>query len=205
MNELVWLSLRRNRGWPWPEESFGLTPMYGEDGWCRACGVPQVPQIGPLTLQRRNLTVSGAWVPNWRFDSYCAEKVVALGVADRFGVGLRPVAWPAKSPGDAFQLESPVTVAPWFDPDELAACTVRRHKRAGATCPTCGVWRWMPLHYEELPPLRLPRECDDMPLVASPEWFGDGWMAYHQVLVRLDLAEFLVEASPRDFVIKAVN
>lgn len=32
MNEYVELYLKRNRGWPWPEDSWGLTPMFGEDG-----------------------------------------------------------------------------------------------------------------------------------------------------------------------------
>lgn len=35
MNDYVEIVLRRNRGWPWPEDSWGLSPMYGEDGWCR--------------------------------------------------------------------------------------------------------------------------------------------------------------------------
>lgn len=43
--------------------------MYGEDGWCRACGVPQRAQCGSMVLQRKGLTVAGAWVPNWQFDT----------------------------------------------------------------------------------------------------------------------------------------
>lgn len=36
MTEYVELHLERNRGWPWPEDSWGLTPTFGEDGWCHA-------------------------------------------------------------------------------------------------------------------------------------------------------------------------
>jgi hypothetical protein len=54
------LSLKRNRGWPWPENSYGLTPLFGEDGWCRSCGVPRHPQTGSLILQRKSFKVRGA-------------------------------------------------------------------------------------------------------------------------------------------------
>src|SRR5260370_5519256 len=49
--DFVHLSLRRNRGWPWPEDSWGLDSMYGETGWCHSCGTPLHEQSGSLTLQ----------------------------------------------------------------------------------------------------------------------------------------------------------
>jgi hypothetical protein len=71
----------------------------------------------------------------------------------------------------------------------------------------------MPLAFEVLPPLRkqqLPPlldipGLDDLDVAASPEWFGDGWQAFRQVLVRRELAQMLVEASPRDFSIREVT
>ena len=100
MNDLVWLDLKRNRGWPWPEDSWGLTPMFGEDGWCRSCGVPKGPQTGSIVLQRKGFkVVEGAWVPNWQFDALCLERSVADEAASRLeldllnssGTGRRPV------------------------------------------------------------------------------------------------------------------
>jgi len=44
MMDYAELALRRNRGWPWPEKSRGLTPMYDEDGWCDSCGMPNRAQ-----------------------------------------------------------------------------------------------------------------------------------------------------------------
>jgi hypothetical protein len=38
--DFVQLDWKRNRGWPWPEDSWGLDSMYGPDGWCHACGIP---------------------------------------------------------------------------------------------------------------------------------------------------------------------
>ncbi|MEU0091068.1 hypothetical protein [Kribbella sp. NPDC006257] len=44
----------------------------------------------------------------------------------------------------------------------------------------------------------------DTDIAASPEWFGDGWKAFREVLVRRELAELLVAESPRDFKIQEV-
>lgn len=57
----------------------------------------------------------------------------------------------------------------------------------------------MPLTFGSLPPLRIRPPLGDAAIAASPEWFGDGWKAFRQVLVRRELAELLAAASPRDF------
>lgn len=62
--EFVEFGLTRNSGWPWPEDSWGLDPMFGEDGWCRSCGVPRRPQSGSLVLQRKGAVAEGVWIPN---------------------------------------------------------------------------------------------------------------------------------------------
>jgi hypothetical protein len=36
-------------------------------------------------------------------------------------------------------------------------------------------------------------------VACRPEWFGDGWNAFREVLVRRELASMIVDASPRDF------
>jgi hypothetical protein len=35
-------------------------------------------------------------------------------------------------------------------------------------------------------------------VAASPEWFGDGWNAFRQIVVRRELAHVIVDASPHD-------
>lgn len=207
MNGFVDLELRRNRGWPWPEDSWGLTPMYGEDGWCRSCGVPKRPQCGSLILQRRGLTsVEGAWVPNWQFDAYCLERSLAER-ADLAGFPLPflPIKWRGTPPGDAVQVVAPTIGEAWFDPEELRARTTAKHGAAGARCAECGVWRWFPLLSEEMPPYRYPPLGDDVHVAASPEWFGDGSQAFRQIIVRQALAEMIVAASPRDFRIQKIQ
>ena len=154
--DYVELELRRNRGWPWPEESFGLTPMYGEDGWCRSCGAPKRPQRGSLVLQKRGIgPVEGAWVPNWRFDAFCLGSTVVEGARQAgFTLPVLPVEWHGPSPGDAMQIVPPVIGERWFDVDELRKLTTAKHGAAGARCDECGVWRWYPLLSEEMPPYR---------------------------------------------------
>jgi hypothetical protein len=44
----------------------------------------------------------------------------------------------------------------------------------------------------------------ELDVAASPEWFGDGWNAFRQILVRRELPELVVETSPRDFRIHEV-
>lgn len=173
--------------------------MFGEDGWCHACGVPKHPQTGSIVLQRRGIKVEGGWVPNWRFDAICLERSVAEGAAARFRLELAQVAWHGSPPGEAMQIVVPSVGEKWFHPDELRAKAIERHGSPGATCGQCGVWRWMPLAFGMLPPVRVLSEFGDVDIAASPEWFGDGHKAYRQILVRRELAEFIVAKSSKDF------
>lgn len=130
MEPLAALILRRNRGWAWPEDSFGLTPMYGEDGWCQACGVPQRPQSGNLVLQRKGFAqVRGAWAPNWRYDMICLEKGTAERIAQDHAIDLRPVSWPRTSPGEAMQDRDTYQPQPMVRP--------RRTPCGSGTCQPC--------------------------------------------------------------------
>lgn len=206
MTDFVELNLKRNRGWPWPEDSWGLSPMFGEDGWCRSCGVPRRPQSGSLTLQRKGLTaVEGAWVPNWQFDAICMEQRLADDVAARFSVETLPIDWRGSPPGAAAQIVVPSVGEVWFDAEELREAAIAQHGTAGTTCAECAVWRWMPLAFGTLPPLRITPPLGEVDVAASPEWFGDGWNSYRQILVHRELAELLADASPKDFAIKEVS
>ena len=130
--DLYW---KRNRGWPWPEDSWGLASMFGEDGWCHSCGVPRHPQTGALTLQRKGLLPpNGAWVPNWCFDVICLERAVADEVDGRFDVDLREIAWRGSAPGHAMQIVIPSVGETWFDPSELRDRAIAHHGTAGAAC-----------------------------------------------------------------------
>lgn len=199
MTDFVQLWWKRNRGWPWPEDSWGLTPMFGADGWCRSCGVPKHSQSGSLVLQRKGMKVEGAWVPNWQFDVICLARDVAAEAVARFELETREVAWHPSSPGDATQIVVPTVGTFWFDPEKLRAAAIARHAVDGATCTECGVWRWMPLTFGLLPRLRLTLSLGDVAIAGSPEWFGDGKQAFRQILVRRELAELIAAASPRDF------
>jgi hypothetical protein len=207
VGEFVELSPKRNRGWPWPEDSFGLTPMYGADGWCRSCGVPQRSQCGSLVLQRKSFKVHGAWMPNWQFDVICLDAALADEIAGKFRVDLMDVKWHASFPGQARQIIAPTVGRDWFDADQLRGRVLAEHGRSGAACAACGMWRWLPLAFEplppltkeSLPPLRDAPEFEEFDVIASPEWFGDGWVAFRQILVRRELASMIVAASPRDF------
>jgi hypothetical protein len=203
---LAQLIHKRNRGWPWPEDSWGLTPMYGPDGWCKGCGVPLHQQTGSLVLQRRNLTSAGAWVPNWQHDIVCLETTLADEVERRFDVVLRDVVAP-RGELCGRQILTPTVGERWFDPAELSAAAVARHGSAGARCDTCGTWRWMPLGADDFGPTgwRLPQRVRSMDVAASPEWFGDGWKCFREVVFSTELAEFIAAASPQDFSARPID
>lgn len=205
MNDFVDLSFKRNRGWPWPEDSWGLTPMYGDDGWCHACGVPKRHQSGSMVLQRKDLTRRGAWVPYWRYEAICVEQSLANEIAGRFQVDLRPVAWRREPEVEASQLVVTSTKDAWFDREALADKAIARHGLPGKTCPECGVWRWMPLAFGMLPPLCIEEPLGGLDIAASPEWFGAGCNSFRQLLVRRELAELIAAASPRDFSVREVS
>lgn len=193
------ITLRRNRGWPWPEDSWGLTPMFGEDGWCHSCGVPSRTQIGSVVLLRSGLTVTGGWVPNWRFDVYCLARPIAQEAAARFGIGLRPVTTPSGQPLEADQIVIPTSMHAWFDPADLERVIRPVHPEVAETCPECNITRWMPVGMDVLPPPSPEVLAARPPVIASPEWFGSGKQSFSQILWRQDLAEFLLAASPKDF------
>ena len=206
MTDYVGITLRRNRGWPWPENSWGLTPMFGADGWCHACGVPRHEQTGSIILQRSGLvTLAGGWVPYWQYDVYCLEASLAAEAAARFGVELRPVEWPRSPAGEVKQIVIRSTADPWFDPSELAERISRVHGEASETCEDCGITRWLPVGMGDLPGPPPTTFAGDPAVVACPEWFGAGARSFRQILWRRDLADFLVAASPKDFTIQDVG
>lgn len=206
MNDMVELRLRRQRGWPWPESSFGRTPMYGEDGWCPSCGLARREQCGPLTLQRKNMRVSGAWAPYWRLDAVCVEASLAAEITSQFSVRFREILWPDSSPSGALQMVVPVVGERWFDPAELSDMLEKRHGgNSGAKCAACGVWKWLPAGFGALSPVQDVASFDALDVVASPEQFGDRLSAFRQVLMKRGLAELIQRASPRDFEVADVR
>jgi hypothetical protein len=179
--------------------------MYGEDGWCRSCGVPKGPQVGSLVLQSKAFKASdGAWMPNWRFDVVCLGSELSDEVAERFpSVSLMPVEWRNGRLGRATQIVPMLGSEPWFDREELRERVVARHGSAGAACGSCGVWRWYPILWDMLPPLRA-QIADAVEVAASPEWFGDGCEAFRQLVFRRPLAETIAGGSPRDFEVRSL-
>lgn len=95
------------------------------------------------------------------------------------------------------QILATTTSVPWYDDADLRKAAVARHGDAGRRCATCGTWRWFPVPSEDLPPARADGSWADQPVVASPEWFGDGCSAHRQLLFRRDLAEALAALHPR--------
>jgi hypothetical protein len=206
VKDFVQLSLKRNRGWPWPEDSWGLDSMFGETGWCHSCGTPLHEQSGPLTLQTGGQSpVHGAWIPNWRFDAICLEESIADRVSAEFRLDLRPIAWRRKVIGAAIQIVTPTVGPAWFDPDQLRERAIARHGSAGAECSKCRIWRWLPLPFELLPPVRSDASWERYDILASPEWFGDGKKSFREILVRRSLAGVIAAASPKDFKIQEIS
>lgn len=62
----------------------------------------------------------------------------------------------------------------------------------------------MPAILGSLPLLDIGRSMDGRPVAASREWFGDGMRSFSQIAWRRDLAEFIVETSPKDFAVSVL-
>lgn len=200
------LDLRRNRGWPWPEDSWGLDSMFGPDGWCRSCGIPLHEQMGPLTLQAKGLSpVHGAWMPNWRFDTICVEATLGDRLSHEYRVDVRPITWRGTVKGQALQIIVPTLEPAWFESDALRKAAISRRGTDGQNCRECGIWRWLPLPPELLPPVHFSKRWNDYDLVASPEWFGDGAQSFREFLVRRALAQAIASASPKDFKVTEIS
>lgn len=185
--------------------------MFGDDGWCRGCGIPKGDQSGPLILETADFqgSAEGAWVPHWHYEVVCCGRQLADELSARYGVRRRDVAWHGKGHGDVSQLIPEPAATAWFDHAELAETLKTEHGVAGASCDECGKWRWMPLGFSPvppmtehvLPPLVAPPDLDAHAVVASREWFGDGLKSFQLLLVREDVAKDVARASPQDFLV----
>jgi len=102
------------------------------------------------------------------------------------------------------QIIAPTVASEWFDPNELRERAIARHGSAGAECPDCGIWRWLPLPFDLLPPFRSSPDWERYDVLGSPEWFGAGKQSFRELLMRRGLANLIVEASPRDFKIQEI-
>lgn len=205
MTDYLEIVLRRNRGWPWPESSWGLAPMFGEGGWCKACGLPQHPQSGSVVLQRKGLTPTGGWVPNWQFDVYCLDSSLAERAASDFGLEFRPILTPTGEEYAAQQVVIQSTVQEWFDPEEIEWRIAPIHGVGFEICSICERRRRMPVGMDVLPMPPSSVFATRPPVVASPEWFGAGFQSYRQIVWRRDVAEFLVREAPKDFKTQELN
>lgn len=192
----VSLYWRKNNGWPWPDSSWGLDPMYGENGWCHSCGIPTRPQSGSMVLRSSGAPTSAFWLPNWRFDAPCVRAADARPIIERFGLRVLPVLTPRSAETAFVQLLPDVAPERWWDSADLEAVTVARHGSAGASCTVCGVWRWMPVLPADLPTPTITATVGSH-LVASQEWFGDGKRASRDLRYSEALAEALVALNPR--------
>jgi hypothetical protein len=200
------LSFRFTPGWPWPESSWGLDPMYGPHGWCHACGTPTAPQTGHLTLQGNGFPAAPVFVPHWQYDAVCLDAATAATVASGFRVAMREVHKPRTGGTGVQQLLPEVTGSDWYDPTDLAVAARDSHphdESVGSTCQECGHWRWLPLSPGQAP-ARLESIKADGDVIASPEIFGAGWKTFRHLLFRRPLAELLVAANPRTWSIREV-
>ena len=180
--------------------------MFGEDGWCHSCGVTLKPQTGSMILQRKGLAKpEGAWLPYFKPNAICLDRSLAEKVRERFQVELLEVHWPSKEPdGPVWQMVIPTVGSAWFPTEELRERAIAYHGTDGQRCADCGVWRWMPLFFEQLPPVQVDLTALGVDVAACPEWFGDGHSAFHLLLMRRELAELIATASPRDFTVVPV-
>lgn len=210
-NATDWVALdfRFTPGWPWPESSYGLDPMYGEDGWCHECGTPLRTQNGPLTIQGSGFPGAEVWIPNWRYDAVCVSKRIAELLQQRFDVHLRDVHKPRGGATGVQQLMPSISEHPWYEKRALSQAVLKRHskygiKRTGSTCPACNNFKWFPVDEQDVAIKPDALDANAL-LVASSERFGDGKKSFRLLLFRRDLADVLVDANPRTFSTKEVQ
>jgi len=207
--EWVALTTRFTSGWPWPEDSYGMDPMFGSDGWCHSCGTALSVQSGPLTIQGSKFPTASLWMPNWQFDAICVAPELADGIRDRFSVELGEVHKPRGGATGVMQLLPAVTPEPWYEPRLLADAVHARHKanegdRTGHRCDECDRWKWLPIGEGEVP-IRSQALTTNDDVIASSEMFGDGFSSFRHLLFRRQLGEVLVAANRRSWSVVAVT
>lgn len=203
VTDWVALSPRHTPGWPWPEDSYGLGPMYGDRGWCRGCGTPLCEQTGALVIQGRKFPTSDVWMPHWRYDVVCVSAQLAASIGKSFAVEFGEVHKPRMGPTGVKQILPARTAEAWRRPEELARAVRHQHRvhygeRTGSSCGHCGRWKWLPVS-EGAAPIVASAVASPFDVIASPETFGDVHKSFRHLLFRRPLGEALVAASPRNW------
>jgi hypothetical protein len=180
-----------------------MDPMYGEDGWCRACGTPLRPQSGSIFIQGSKFPTANVWMPNWQFDVVCVASDVADQIQRSFNVRFGEVYTPRQGATGVKQILAEPTTEPWFEPGDLKAAVRARHRdhdgdRTGSTCGTCHRWKWLPVS-EDAAPILAQSVASESDVIASPESFGDGLNSFHMLLFRRPLAELLLAVARRNW------
>lgn len=175
--------------------------MYGDQGWCPSCGVPIGARSGPLALQKKGLPKpEGVWRPYWHDDVICLESRLAEEAERRFALQHRPVTWPRGVPSNISEVIIPVVGESWYEAEKLCQRALKHYgKPVGNRCRECEPWKWMPLAAYTASQLHGEASTYMGPIMASPEWFGDGFAAFRHVLLRRDVALFLESHGRRDF------
>lgn len=186
------------------EDSYGLGPMYGDDGWCRGCGTPLHEQTGPLVMQGSTFPTASVWMPNWRFDTVCVAGDIAEHVARNFKVTLGEVHQPRHGDIGVRQLLPRPSAAPWYATKDLSRAVRDRHGHhsgrmtGGSTCRSCGRWKWLPVS-EGGAPVQSRALVSDADVLASPETFGDGLSSFRHLLFRRPLGDYLLSKAKRNW------
>jgi hypothetical protein len=194
--EWVELGCTFYQGYPQPEKSW-LRESPNYQNYCLECGTHQ--QIGSFFLKKEpNLRANDFMSLFWTsaifgklavFDSLVTHQIRGYQKVDAL---LQKTNLPSTV---VAQLMPTIVAKPGLVvPDILT----------GVTCPTCGITKYLPLKkgVMRLRQKLLPEGAD---IFATHEWFGDGGMAFHEILISQRVAKLAISQKWKGIRLKVVE
>jgi ribosomal protein S27AE len=184
------------QGYPQPEATWVRKPVNYEEH-CPRCGTFR--QAASFRLKKEPVLGKKVFMSlYWTYALFCARVVLIQLEADEIrGYEV----WDAlihktNTPSESLsQLFIPAIAKPGL---------VRVEDLKRETCPECGMTRYYP-HMRGVMHLKRDALSSDSDIMQSYEWFGDGHMAYREILVSHKLAKLVLDKGWQGIVLKAVD
>lgn len=196
--EAQWLTIERThyQGYPQPEKIW-LREHPNYQDYCPQCGTHK--QVGSFVLKkepflRQNDFMSLFWTgavfaKHEIFDSFMAHQILGFQKVDAL---LQKTKLPSTI---VAQMMHAVTAHPGL---------IITEDLTGMACGNCGVTKYLPFKKGRL---KLRRELlpENIDIFATQEWFGDGAMAFREILVSQRVAELAVKQKWKGLQLKVVD
>lgn len=181
-----WLTIERTnyQGYPQPETGW-LQKRPNYQNYCSQCGVYE--QVGSFFLKKEPALRNNDFVSLFWTSAVLAKREIFDSLIEKHIVGFQQV--------DVLlqKTKTPSTIVAQMIPTVTARPGLTATDGfTGKTCDSCGVTKYLPVKKGKL---RLQKNFapEGIDIIATHEWFGDGAMAFREILVSQRVAKLAIK------------